>query len=167
MTRIALRPLLPLLVVAFGLYSAAASAGEGTKTTLTITGMTCGGCATAVKIQLKRTEGVTNYVVSFEKGEAEVTYDPARTTPEKIAESVSNTGFKAWVKGQKKEAPPASGKSAVTPLDLKGMKDWFNGASDSVRVVSLLSPTCGMCQSGHGVLKSVFSERFLVRKRLM
>lgn len=37
------------------------------------------------------------------------------------------------------------------------MKDWFNGASDSVRVVSLLSPTCGLCQSGHGVVKSVFS----------
>src|SRR5262249_10315915 len=34
----------------------------------------------------------------------------------------------------------------------------FNGASDSVRVVSLLSPTCGLCQAGHGVLKSVFSS---------
>ena len=38
------------------------------------------------------------------------------------------------------------------------MKDWFNGATDSVRVVSILSPTCGLCQSGHGVLKSVFSS---------
>ena len=124
------------------------------KTTLTITGMTCGGCATAVKIQLKRTEGVSSYDVSYEKGEADVMYDPAKTTPEKIVESISKTGFKASVKG-KKETPSRT--SAVSPLDLRAMKDWFNGASDSVRVVSILSPTCGMCQSGHGVLKSVFA----------
>jgi len=144
------------LLVAVIVASSAASADEGTKTTLTITGMTCGGCATAVKIQLKRTEGVTSYVVSHEKGEADVTYDPAKTTPEKIAESISKTGFKASVKGSAKASEP-SGKSAVAPLEMQAMKDWFNGATDSVRVVSLLSPTCGLCQSGHGVVKSIFS----------
>lgn len=84
-----------------------------------------------------------------------MSYDPAKTTPEKIAESISKTGFKASVKGNNKEA---SGRTAeVDPLDLKGMKNWFNSASGSVRVVSILSPTCPMCQSGHGVFKSVFS----------
>jgi len=143
-------------LVGVGVVSTMASAGEGTKTTLAITGMTCGGCATAVKIQLKRTEGVTSYVVSHEKGEADVTYDPAKTTPEKIAESISKTGFKASVKGSTKGSD-ARGKSSVAPLELQAMKDWFNGATDSVRVVSLLSPTCGLCQSGHGVVKSIFS----------
>lgn len=33
------------------------------------------------------------------KAEADVTYDPAQTDPEKIAESVSTTGFEASVKG--------------------------------------------------------------------
>ena len=75
------------------------AAGDVTaKTTLTIKGMTCGGCAAGVRIQLKKTEGVTAYEVSFEEGEAEVTYDPAKTTPEKIAVSVSKTGFAASVK---------------------------------------------------------------------
>ena len=64
----------------------------------TITGMTCGGCVAAVKVQLKRTEGVTAYDVSLEKGEAGVSYDAAKATPEKIAESVSKTGFEASVK---------------------------------------------------------------------
>lgn len=71
------------------------------KTTLTIKGLTCGGCAAAVKLQLKRTEGVTAYDVSWEKGEAEVSYDPAKTDPQKIAASVSKTGFKATVKDDK------------------------------------------------------------------
>lgn len=78
--------------------SAAIGADAAAKTTLTIKGMTCGGCAAGVKIQLKKTAGVTAYEVSFEKGEAEVSYDPARTTPEKIAASVSKTGFAASVK---------------------------------------------------------------------
>lgn len=82
---------------------------EPAKTTLTIKGMTCGGCVATVKLQLKRTEGVTGYDVSLAKGEAEVSYDPTRTDPRKIAESVSRTGFDATVKAeQKKGAGPTS-----------------------------------------------------------
>ena len=75
-----------------------AQAGESATTTLAIEGMTCGGCVAAVKIQLKRTEGVSAYEVSLEKAEAVVTYDPAKTDPRKIATSVSKTGFAATVK---------------------------------------------------------------------
>ncbi len=78
--------------------AAATAATTAAKTTLAIKGMTCGGCVATVKLQLKRTEGVVDYEVSLEKAEAEVTYDPARTTPGKIAESVSRTGFEASVK---------------------------------------------------------------------
>jgi copper chaperone CopZ len=55
------------------------SAAETAKTTLKIQGMTCDGCVPAVKVQLKRTEGVLAYEVSFEKGEAIVSYDPSKT----------------------------------------------------------------------------------------
>ena len=76
-------------------------AGDETEqTTLTIKGMTCGGCVGAVKAQLKKTEGVTEYEVSDEKGEADVSFDPRQTDPETIAASVSKTGFKASVKGE-------------------------------------------------------------------
>lgn len=95
-------------VLVLGLLAPApiARAGDATaKTTLTIKGMTCGGCAAGVRIQLKKTAGVTAYEVSFEKGEAQVTYDPAKTTPAKIAASVSKTGFAASVK--KAPAPVA------------------------------------------------------------
>ena len=109
------------LVAVVGLASAVDVAGaEPAGTTLSIQGMTCGGCAAAVKIQLKRTEGVTDYQVSLEKAEAKVTYDPAKTTPERIAESVSKTGFKASVKesaGDDASAPGAETSSAAPPAD--------------------------------------------------
>ncbi len=84
----------------------AVHAATSAQTTLAIKGMTCGGCVGAVKIQLKRTEGVSAFEVSYEKAEAVVTYDPSKTEPKKIAESVSKTGFEASVKAPV-EAPKA------------------------------------------------------------
>lgn len=86
-----------LAVAALGVIPVA-RAGEPAKTTLAIEGMTCGGCVAAVKLQLKKTEGVSQYDVSLEKAEAQVTFDSAKTEPNKIAESVSKTGFRASVK---------------------------------------------------------------------
>jgi copper chaperone CopZ len=83
------------------LASLAAAAESTARTTLSIKGMTCGGCVAAVKLQLKKTDGVLAYQVSLEKAEADVTYDRGRTEPKKIAESVSKTGFQASVKEKK------------------------------------------------------------------
>jgi mercuric ion binding protein len=82
-------------------------AAETAETTLRIQGMTCEGCVPAVKMQLKNTEGVVRYEVSFAKGEAVVSYDPAKTTPAKIARSVTQTGYTASVNGA--AAPSSSG----------------------------------------------------------
>ena len=107
------------LVAALGLLIPATPivAGDATaNTTLAIKGMTCGGCVAAVKLQLKRTEGVTAYEVSLEKAEAAVTYDPAKTSPGKIAESVSKTGFEASIKktGGDDGTPAASAPAGAT-----------------------------------------------------
>ncbi|MBA2514395.1 MAG: heavy-metal-associated domain-containing protein [Solirubrobacterales bacterium] len=78
---------------------AAAAQNQPTRTetcTLKITGMTCGGCAVSVKMAAKNVKGVSEAKVSYENGRAEVTYDPAKTTPEKIATAITqNSGFKA------------------------------------------------------------------------
>lgn len=86
-------------------------AADTAKTTLMIKGMTCGGCVAAVKLQLKRTEGVASYEVSLAKGEAVVSYDPAKTDPKRIAASVSQTGFEATIKADGKQGtgPPSQG----------------------------------------------------------
>lgn len=87
------------LTVASLLSVAALAAGDRkATTTFRIEGMTCDGCASAVELQLGQTEGVKGYGVSFEDAEARVSYDPERTTPEKIAASIGLTGFRAFVK---------------------------------------------------------------------
>lgn len=136
-----LRQLLSVLATLSVSGTLAVSAGESTaKTTLTIKGMTCGGCVAAVRHQLKNTEGVTAYEVSLDKGEAEVTFEPAKTEPKKIAESVSRTGFAASVKGMDDSS---KGTSTLTTPEAPSVKDghldpWepidatFKGCSEGV-----------------------------------
>ena len=69
---------------------------------LKITGMTCGGCEAAVKIAARRIDGVTAVTASYTTGTADVTYDPARTSPDAIAKEISRkSGFKAEVVNKK------------------------------------------------------------------
>ena len=102
--RVLLGSLIPALLVLLAwapTVMAAPPSNTGERTTLTIRGMTCGGCVATVKLKLKKTKGVVAYDVSLEKGEADVTYDPTATNPEAIAASVSQTGFSATVKTKK------------------------------------------------------------------
>lgn len=62
---------------------------------LKVEGMTCGGCEAAVKMAAKSVAGVKAVSASHQKGVAEVTYDPSRTTPEAIAKAITEkSGFK-------------------------------------------------------------------------
>ena len=87
------------LLVALGIASigAAAQTQSATKVcTLKVTGMTCAGCEAAVKIAAKKVDGVTDITVSYDKAAADVTYDPAKTTPAAIAKAITEkTGYKA------------------------------------------------------------------------
>ncbi len=67
---------------------------------IAVEGMNCGKCAAGIKAMLKRTAGVVAAEVSYEKKEAAVDYDPDKTTPEKIAEAISNLGYKTKVKNK-------------------------------------------------------------------
>lgn len=70
--------------------------GRTATVTLKVEGMTCGGCEAAVKMAARKVEGVRQVVASYARGTAEVTYDPARTTPEAIAKAITEgSGFKA------------------------------------------------------------------------
>lgn len=69
---------------------------------LKVDGMTCGGCERAVKAVLSKEEGFADAEVSYKKGNALIHYDPAKTTPEKLAEVVTKkAGYKASVKEAK------------------------------------------------------------------
>ena len=60
---------------------------------LDITGMSCDHCVRAVREALAGVDGAQ--VESVEIGSATVTYDPARTSPDAIADAVSDEGYEA------------------------------------------------------------------------
>jgi periplasmic mercuric ion binding protein len=71
--------------------------------TLKVTGMTCAGCTTAVRLAAKKVEGVKDATASYERGTAEITYDSAKTNPDAIAKVVTEqSGFKAEVQRKRK-----------------------------------------------------------------
>ena len=51
-----------------------------------------------MRIAAKKVDGVSDAKVSYKKGVAEVTYDPAKTSPAAIAKAITQkSGFKAEV----------------------------------------------------------------------
>jgi len=67
-----------------------------TRCALKVNGMICGGCAGMVEKRLLKLEGVRAAKVEFKTGEAQVEFDPKKTTPEKIvaAFNQANSGFR-------------------------------------------------------------------------
>lgn len=64
--------------------------------TLKVSGMTCAGCEAAVRMAARSVDGVTDVKASYAKGNAEVTFDPSKTTPAAIAKVITDkSGFKA------------------------------------------------------------------------
>jgi len=43
-------------------------------------------------------------------------------------------------------------------VDADAVRKEFNASSDKVRIVALLSPTCPMCRSGHGIVGQVLEK---------
>lgn len=82
---------------------AAKTSGDNARVLVAIEGMHCTSCANGIKAMLKRTPGVISAEVSYERREADVEYDPSRTSPEKIVEAIANIGYKVSVK-EKREA---------------------------------------------------------------
>jgi len=62
--------------------------------TFAVTGMTCATCEIAIRLALQKAPGVKRVVVSFEKQNAVVDFDPKAITPEKIRDVINETGYK-------------------------------------------------------------------------
>jgi copper chaperone len=61
--------------------------------TLTITGMSCGGCVTSVQKILSELPGVHEVEVTLTPGQARVRYDPARVDPAALTRAIISAGF--------------------------------------------------------------------------
>ncbi|MGH8515646.1 MAG: mercury resistance system periplasmic binding protein MerP [Gammaproteobacteria bacterium] len=69
------------------------SAWAASKTvTLSVAGMTCAACPITIKKALTDVDGVTEAEVSFDKKDAVVTFDDAKTSVSALIEATANTG---------------------------------------------------------------------------
>ena len=66
--------------------------------TLAVPGMTCATCLITVKRALNKVDGVTKIEVSYEKKEAVVTFDDAKTTLKSLTDATTNVGYPSSVK---------------------------------------------------------------------
>ena len=66
--------------------------------TLSVPGMTCAACPITVKKALSKVEGVNQVDVSFDKREAVVTFDDAKTTVQKLTQATTNAGYPSSIK---------------------------------------------------------------------
>jgi copper chaperone CopZ len=64
---------------------------------LRVTGMTCNGCANAVRNTLKTIPGVQDADVDLGAGRAKVTYDPARSSTEAMITALGELGYTSEV----------------------------------------------------------------------
>lgn len=87
----------------FGLaaaWSGAAFAAVRT-VTLSVPGMYCEVCPITVKKALQKLPGVSKVNVSYEKKEAVVTFDDARTSVKALEDATFEAGYESTVKGEK------------------------------------------------------------------
>ena len=62
--------------------------------TLTVTGMTCGGCENAVKRVLSALDGVSNVTASHRDDRVTLDYDPAKATRDAIEKAILTVGYR-------------------------------------------------------------------------
>jgi mercuric ion binding protein len=109
------------LGLAIAILGMAASLLAATKSlTLDVKGWTCGSCVSATRIALKKLDGVTDVKTDHEKGEAIVTYDDAKVTPERMIEAVGRLGYKATLRSSTATANSPRAQSAAPPIAANG-----------------------------------------------
>jgi mercuric ion binding protein len=83
---------LSVLVLAL---AAPAGAGEPARVTLDVPSMNCSLCPIAVSGVLRKQPGVREATADLASKSAQVVYDPEQTTPERLAQVVSDAGYPA------------------------------------------------------------------------
>jgi periplasmic mercuric ion binding protein len=91
-----MKKLLPLFALAAAF---AAPVGAATQTvTLSVPGMTCAACPLTVKQALNKVKGVSKTEVSYEKMQAVVSFDDAKTNVQALTKATAEAGYPSTAK---------------------------------------------------------------------
>ena len=109
-------------------------------TTLSVQGMTCGACTSAVEGGFKDVPGVKSMSISLLSERAVVEHDPSILSPEAIAEIIEDRGFDATVlETQTSSSQPTISSESQIPSQSKTELNTTTVAVDGM--------TCGACTS--------------------
>ena len=89
------------LLAALALSAFTAQAAQPT-VTLDVPGMTCSLCPITIKKALQKVQGVEKVEASFERKEAVVTFDDAKTNVEALMKATKDAGYPSTLKGATK-----------------------------------------------------------------
>ena len=112
--------MLVALVLAWPLQAATKTAA------FEVSGWTCGSCAGATRIALKKLDGVEDVKTDPDKKVALVTYDDSKVTTDRMVQAIAKLGYKAALKNSTAEpvsprspsmAPPTAAKGASFPSE--------------------------------------------------
>lgn len=87
-----------LLALVVGLAGAGMSFAAPETVALDVPGMTCELCPLTVRKALQKVQGVEKVAVSYEKREAVITFDDAKTSVEALMNATKNAGYPATMK---------------------------------------------------------------------
>lgn len=66
--------------------------------TLSVSGMTCAACPITVKKAISKVDGVSKTDVIFDKREATVSFDDAKTSVQALMKATANAGYPSTLK---------------------------------------------------------------------
>jgi periplasmic mercuric ion binding protein len=84
---------------------------ETKSATFEVSGWSCGSCASATRIALKKLDGVQDVKTDPDKKEAIVTYDDSKVTTDRMVQAVAKLGYNATLKNDSAPAGPAGSAS--------------------------------------------------------
>lgn len=88
----------PAALVALAVAFSAPVFAAAKTVTLAVSNMTCAACPITVKKALNKVDGVQGAEVNYEKKEAVVTYDDAKTNVEALTGATEGAGYPSQVK---------------------------------------------------------------------
>jgi len=137
--------------------SKASVSANDTQLIVSVGGMTCNSCAFQIQTTLAKLPGVTSAKVSYEKGQAVIVYNPKAINDAAIRSAITELGYEVGDTSNPAKATSAK-QGRLESIETVTLKEEFNRASDRVRVLAILSPTCGPCQRGRGIVGELFKK---------
>ncbi|KAF2791740.1 heavy metal translocatin [Melanomma pulvis-pyrius CBS 109.77] len=111
------------------------AAAQVSTTTLSVGGMTCGACTSAVEGAFKDVAGIKSFSISLLSERAVIEHDAKTISPDQLAETIEDVGFDAKVL------------DTVAPTSAKKTRKSQKKQKTLTTTVSVEGMTCGACTS--------------------